>query len=160
LGLSLRQLAFLHHVGQNKSRDEIAQVMGVAPSTIAAFAAQVKKRVGLQDLTEIARLAQGYIQARLSQLPLEGAVGPFSNAHAKAEAAKKDPRYAEAPFYLSPKLMEVFPLLASGASTKEVSEITGLSWTTVMGRKQSILAVTGSKTLFQAAQKARKAGLL
>jgi hypothetical protein len=38
--------------------------------------------------------------------------------------------------------------------------MTGLSWTTVMGRKQSILAVTGSKTLFQAAQKARKAGLL
>jgi DNA-binding CsgD family transcriptional regulator len=54
-GLSPRQLAFLHHVGQNKSRDEIAQIMGVAPSTVAAFTAQVKKRVGLQDLQEIAR---------------------------------------------------------------------------------------------------------
>ena len=145
-GLSKRHLSLLYWIGQGKSRDEAAEAMAITRSTVNIFAQQIKARLGVRDLQEAARLAKGRVQAEKSTLPLGGLQGPQAQA--------------EGGIYLSPSLMEVLPLYASGAKTKEIAQMLALPITTVLGRHYRILQTLHVDTMYQAVQKARAAGLL
>jgi site-specific DNA recombinase len=144
--LTPRHLAYLHHFHQGQSLHEIAKLMGVSHYTAGHFATQIRHRLGVKDLADAWQLAKGRIHAELPSLPLGRT----------AQCVRDD----DAVPRLSPKLMEVFRLLVSGATTKEVAGITGLSETTVAGRRSRLLVRFQAKTIFEAAQKARLVGLL
>src|SRR5262249_2533775 len=114
--LSPRQLAFLYHVGQGKSRTEAASLMGVTPNCLGGDAPAIGERLGLGAVQDAARIASPRINAVFPTLPIG------LPKHRAQQTSGEQP--------LSPTLMEVFPLLASGATTKEVAHITGLEETT------------------------------
>ena len=145
-GLTPRDLAYLYWVDRGKTRREAAKEMGVCENTARGFECEIRKRLGVKDLGEAARMARGTIHARLDSLPL----GPHREGREATET--------RGGLTLSAKVLEVLPLLASAASVREVARITGLPWTTVSGRRQSLLDATDSKTVYEAVQKARKAG--
>lgn len=165
-GLTPRQLAYLYWVSQNKTNCEAAVLMGVSVYTIRNFTTGIRKRTGLFQMAEAARQARGYIQARLSTLPLDEQTSRSLQAKTRSQNSKdqnsKDQNSKEdsGGFHLSSKLLEVLPLLGSGANSPEVAAMLGLPRSTVSNRRQMILDITRSKTIFEAVQKARKAGLL
>jgi DNA-binding NarL/FixJ family response regulator len=143
--LSPRQLAMLHHHRTGKKTQEIAEAMGVLRCCINQMWAEVRKRLGVYDKDELVRMATKRLIATLPTLPL----GPDP----------KKPDKPEVPI-LSDALMEVFPLLASGATSKEVARVTGLAKVTVDNRRVRIIRDLGVQTIFEAAQKGRALGIL
>jgi len=107
--------------------------------------AEVRKRLGVYDKDELVRMATKRLIATLPTLPL----GPDP----------KKPDKPEVPI-LSDALMEVVPLLASGATSKEVARVTGLAKVTVDNRRVRIIRDLGVQTIFEAAQKGRALGIL
>jgi DNA invertase Pin-like site-specific DNA recombinase len=143
--LTERQMAFLYHISQGLTVEDAGKAMGVQSSGAHSFAQYARKHTGVHDLKEAAEVARPRILANLPHLPL----GPDPDRQPGETAA-----------ILSPTLMEVFPLFASGAKAREVAEMTGLPVGTVRGRKAKILQALGAKSTFDAAQKARAMGLL
>jgi site-specific DNA recombinase len=144
--LTPRQLVVLHYLGQGKSERETAELMGVSTCTVRIFISQIRKRLGIWDMKEAAELARWRIQSKLGSLP----VGHFSSR-----------QFAEGPApRLSADLMEVFVHFASGAKVKEVVRVTGLSKTTVEGRRNLILDAFHTNSMYEAVQKAKAAGIL
>ena len=62
--------------------------------------------------------------------------------------------------YLSPTLLEVLPLYASGAQTKDIAGMLKLPVATISGRRSRLLSALQVETIYEAVQKARQAGLL
>ena len=148
--LTPRHLALLHWLNEGKTLREAAGCMNIIYSTVRQFVMQIRKLMGEKDLLEIARQARGRIHAELSTLPLHGFQGP---QEVRVESGSER-------VYVSPKLMEVLPLYASGAQTKEIARLTGLEMTTVTGRRTRLLEVFQATTMYEVAQKAKKMGLL
>lgn len=142
--LTPRQLAFLHHINQGKTPAEAQKELGIASNTTRSMMTDIRKRMGTHDIKECASAARSRIQSLLHSLP----VGLLR------------PQTEDGAIKLSEKLLLVFPMLASGAKLEEVATEFGLPITTVANRKQEIVKRMGTKTIFEAGQKARALGLL
>ncbi len=142
--LTARQLVLLHYVGQGQSRAQICEAMGIADNTINFMTLEIRKRMGVHDLAACAAQARSRVQSLLPSLPL----------------GRLQARSADGAIKLSAKLLEVFPLLASGAKLEEVASVTGLPLSTVANRKKQIVKRLEVRTIFEAGQKARAQGLL
>jgi DNA-binding NarL/FixJ family response regulator len=95
-------------------------------------------------MQEAGQLARGLIASRRSQLPL---------GSGRREQAPNQ-------MFLTPVLLETLSLLADGATIKEAARMLGVPVSTVQGRRARILEETGCASIYDAVQKARKAGLL
>jgi hypothetical protein len=130
--------------------------MGVSVSTARSFAGLIKKRLGVAALSEAEAMARGRVRQLLPTLPL-GPQRPQGSPGREEGAAGEG--VAAAPL-LSPKLLEVLPLLARGAKGPDVARLTGLPKTTVAGRRAEIRARLGGGRIYEAAEKARALGIL
>ena len=144
--LTPRQLALLHHVNEGRSLKEASEKMGVSYSTVKSFSWQVQKELEIGNLVDAAALARPRINAVLGSLPL----GP--SADPRSEALRE--------LRLSAKLMAVLPHLAKGATNAQIAAVTGLSFSTVGGRRKQIMSALGAASLYEAVQAAAAAGLL
>ena len=144
--LTPRQLALLYHVNEGRSLKEASEKMGVSYSTVKSFSWQVQKELEIGNLIDAAALARPRIYAVLGSLP----VGP--SADPRSEALRE--------LRLSDKLMEVLPHMAKGATNAQIATVTGLSLSTVGGRRKAIMSALGATSLYEAVQAAEAAGLL
>lgn len=144
--LTPRHLVLLHYLGEGKTIKEAAALMGVQGSTVQAFLRDVYQRLGVRNTPDAIAMAKPRINALFTTLP-------FGQPWERRSEAVEAPSF-------SPKLLEVFRLLASGAKTREVARITGLSYTTVAGRRVRILTAFRTDSIFTAAQQAREMGIL
>lgn len=152
--LTPRQLVFLHHHSRGLSRREIAREMGTNYSNACQFPRLIRERLGFRDLNAAYQLAKPRIDLLLPHLPLGS---PRSRGVRQQNQVENSTQSQE---LLSATLMEVFPLLASGANTREVARITSLSPTTIAGRRSRILEILEVRTIFEATTKARQLNLL
>lgn len=143
--LTPRQLAILFHHRNGLSGAQTAKAMGISIGCLFAARTGIRKRLGIQDLSEAADLAKERITSLESTLPL----GP--DVH-QANVST--------PPLLSPKLLDVLRPLVEGATPAEVARELDLSIPTVCARKQSILERLEVSTVREAGQKARALGLL
>ena len=148
LRLSLRQMVLLHYAGLGKSRKECAELMGVKASSVVTIEKTIRKNLGGVTWGDAVEMARERVEANLFQLPL-GHGG-------KAEKVSGTPQ----PSFLTPVLMEVFVLFAQGATTKEVADRLHLDPSTVQGRRARILKHFGTKSMFEAVEKARAGGVV
>lgn len=144
--LTPRHLALLYWLGQGKTLAEAAAVMAVTDNCLRTHQTHIRRLLEVQDFGECIAKSCARIHAEFSTLPLYGLRGP----QAKVEGG----------VYLSATLLEVLPLYASGAQTKEIGEMLGLPEGTVSQRRHRILQTLHVKTIYEAVQKARKAGLI
>ena len=120
--------------------------MTIGWDTARIFHAQIRKIMGMYDLTEVATMALPRINALKDSLPLEGLYSP------RVEAPSG--------IYLSPKNKEVLELYAQGANTTEIAQMLGLERGAVGARRHRIINILGVKTIYQAVQKARSMGII
>jgi DNA-binding NarL/FixJ family response regulator/DNA invertase Pin-like site-specific DNA recombinase len=143
--LTARQLALLYWADQGKGLKEIATLMRVTVNCLGTQLSLIRKHLGIHSLPECAAKARGRVHAERSTLPLEGMSGPTQQEGAVS---------------LSPSILEVLPLFASGAQTKEIAGLLKLPETTVAGRRTRMLQAFGARTVYEAVQQARQQGLL
>jgi site-specific DNA recombinase len=145
-GLTRRQLVFLYYAGRGKTHAEIARLMGTTIYCAYQYALQVRRALDIQDLSSAFSMARSRIESLLPQLPL----GPTGYCTVHTREIKELPAV----------LMEVFPLLARGASCAEVARLTSLSVPAVNSRRARILDYFEVSTIFEAGERARQMGLL
>lgn len=144
--LTPRHLALLYWLGEGKSLEEAAAALEITSSTGRVLVSQLRKRLGVRDLGEAVHLARWRINAMLPKLPLGRLRSPTF----------QDP---DAPT-LSLELMEVLPYFAQGATIVEVARLAGINRAAVAGRRTLILESFRTKSMFEAVQKAKAAGIL
>lgn len=149
-GLTRRHLALLYWVDEGKTSPEIAKQMEIQMGTVRTLFGQIRALMDIHNIGEIARLARGRVRAEIASLPLHELRSP------QVEAKQQRPDGV----YLSDKLMQVFPLYASGATTRQIAEALDLSMPAVAGRRHAILDAFGVKSMYEAGQKAKDLGLL
>ncbi len=142
--LTPRHLAFLHHLNQGKTTAQAGEALGIVSNTTRFMMTEIRKRMGMHDIQECAAASRSRIASLLHSLPL----------------GLLRPRTEDGKIVLSEKLLAVFPMLAASAKLEEVATHFGLPITTVANRKKDIVKRLGTKTIFEAAQKARALGLL
>ena len=142
--LTPRHLAFLHHLNQGKTTAQAGEALGIVSNTTRFMITEIRKRMGMHDIQECAAASRPRIASLLHSLPL----------------GLLRPRTEDGAIVLSEKLLAVFPMLAASAKLEEVATHFGLPITTVANRKQDIVKRLGTKTIFEAGQKARALGLL
>ena len=130
---------------------EIAVAMGVPIASVHTLAMKARCTLGVKGLQDAYHLAKQRIESLMPNLPL----GPSNMC--KVHPRQKQP--GDKPV-LTEALMEVFPLLAQGASLRKVSELTGLSYTAVKNRRARICDAFRVEDIFDAGQKARENGVL
>lgn len=145
-GLTRRQLSYLYYIGQGKTNKQIAAEFGNSAAASHNMATQVRKVLGVKNMMDAYHLAK----ARIEEVKDTLCLGPMNIAKQHV---------GDGPV-LCATLAEVFPLLAQGAKVTEVMKITGLSRPAVNGRMRRILDHFNADTIYEAAQKARAAGVL
>lgn len=144
-GPTLRELALLKHIADGLSFREIARRWNVTIKNVRSIAQRIRSHTGMDDLEEISRLAQGRIRALMPHLPLEGRVCSLDGR----------PRQR-----VSKALLEILRPLADGASNREIAEMTGLSITTVAGRRSRLMEIFEARTRYQLVERAKAMGLI
>jgi DNA-binding CsgD family transcriptional regulator len=148
-GLTRRQLAYLYHVSQRLETKAVGEAMELTLAGLNWLIGQVRRHLVIHDMVEAAKLAGLRINKMLSELPL----GPTKVIDAR-------PLHGLTKENFPPILMEVFPLLAAGATVAQVVEMTGLKKPTVGYRRKRIFTLLGTNNIFEAGRIARELGIL
>lgn len=152
--LSRGEMAILHLHRQGHSRSVIAEIVGSKRNSIDARVGRIRGKFDRKPLDEIAQLARKRLDEVLPFLPLGAKKQP------RGEAAGGGEVEGVAVPFLSGVLMEVLPLLASGATVDEIAQRLQLSPATVRARRARILALTGTTSTLQAVEQVRQWGLM
>jgi len=152
--LSRGEMAILHLHREGHSRPVIAEILGIKRNSIDAGLSRIRGKFDRKPLAEIAELARKRLDEVLPFLPLGTKRQP------QCEAAGGGTVDGVAVPFLSGVLMEVFPLLASGATAEEIAQRLQLSPATVRARRARILSLTGTTSTLQAIEMVRQWGLL
>jgi DNA-binding NarL/FixJ family response regulator len=145
LSLTPREMAFLHWLDQGKSSHEAAELMKVAHATTRQWTRSIRRKMGIDVLSDAVAQARSRIKYHLPTLPLHYLASP------QFEGDSVRP---------TDKLMELLPFFANGASIKEVAQETGLPVSTISGRRQRLFQLLGANTNYEMVKNARKMKLI
>jgi site-specific DNA recombinase len=144
--LTPRHLAVLHHLRNGHRPRQIAQLMGVTYGTVTTFTSQILRKLQVPDLDAAIAMCAERIDALLPTLPLGESASP---RHTDRNMPS-----------VTPALMDVLTLLASGATGKEIAGRLNLALPAVAGRRARLLDILGARTVLEAVEKARQQGIL
>jgi len=133
--LTLTDLAFLALWNQGKSVPEIAQARGVKPGSAYSQAVRVRRRSGIDDLDELARMAQPLIEQYRLLLPVDR---PYARVTTPPHPEPTD------------RELEVARLVAQGRTYREVADALGITEWCVSGHAHRLRKRLGVKRNQQA----------